>query len=245
MPQDAGDYVCQISDGDNRDQIHTVEILGEWRNAYNCMEPFISLELLPACLLPCMRIFTLCQNIYRKLHCFFCDVQVMQKSLCTRYCCRDNQVAFALAYIIIIIIIIIIRYHFMQVINDYIAEKNHVYRVYSVVGIVKLQCMAYVLLFPKLSAVCFYTCTFRSLLLLLLLLLLLFNVVLNVAIFVIKFIRHFLCSSVWAVMWTGHSPATLRPLSGPSQATLRPLSGHSQTTLRPAHIFSPVRNWFI
>ncbi|XP_063236201.1 protein amalgam-like [Bacillus rossius redtenbacheri] len=27
MPQDAGDYVCQISDGDNRDQIHTVEIL--------------------------------------------------------------------------------------------------------------------------------------------------------------------------------------------------------------------------
>ena len=29
MPQDAGDYVCQISDGDNRDQIHTVEILGE------------------------------------------------------------------------------------------------------------------------------------------------------------------------------------------------------------------------
>jgi hypothetical protein len=29
MPQDAGDYVCQISDGENRDQIHTVEILGE------------------------------------------------------------------------------------------------------------------------------------------------------------------------------------------------------------------------
>ncbi|XP_067007023.1 lachesin [Anabrus simplex] len=26
-PQDAGDYVCQISEGDNRDQIHTVEIL--------------------------------------------------------------------------------------------------------------------------------------------------------------------------------------------------------------------------
>uniref|UniRef100_A0A0A9XXI1 Lachesin n=1 Tax=Lygus hesperus TaxID=30085 RepID=A0A0A9XXI1_LYGHE len=26
-PQDAGDYVCQIGDGDNRDQIHTVEIL--------------------------------------------------------------------------------------------------------------------------------------------------------------------------------------------------------------------------
>ncbi|XP_014256573.2 MAM domain-containing glycosylphosphatidylinositol anchor protein 2-like isoform X2 [Cimex lectularius] len=27
MPQDAGDYVCQIGDGGNRDQIHTVEIL--------------------------------------------------------------------------------------------------------------------------------------------------------------------------------------------------------------------------
>ena len=27
-PQDAGDYVCQISDKVNRDQIHTVEILG-------------------------------------------------------------------------------------------------------------------------------------------------------------------------------------------------------------------------
>ncbi|XP_073988666.1 klingon isoform X2 [Rhodnius prolixus] len=27
MPQDAGDYVCQIGDGENRDQIHTVEIL--------------------------------------------------------------------------------------------------------------------------------------------------------------------------------------------------------------------------
>ncbi|XP_039278694.1 protein amalgam [Nilaparvata lugens] len=27
MPQDAGDYVCQIGDGDTRDQIHTVEIL--------------------------------------------------------------------------------------------------------------------------------------------------------------------------------------------------------------------------
>ncbi|XP_066907483.1 lachesin isoform X2 [Halyomorpha halys] len=26
-PQDAGDYVCQIGDGDNKDQIHTVEIL--------------------------------------------------------------------------------------------------------------------------------------------------------------------------------------------------------------------------
>lgn len=29
MPQDAGDYVCQISDLENRDQIHTVEILGK------------------------------------------------------------------------------------------------------------------------------------------------------------------------------------------------------------------------
>lgn len=28
-PQDAGDYMCQISDQDNRDQVHTVEILGE------------------------------------------------------------------------------------------------------------------------------------------------------------------------------------------------------------------------
>lgn len=29
-PQDAGDYVCQISDKINRDQVHTVEILGEF-----------------------------------------------------------------------------------------------------------------------------------------------------------------------------------------------------------------------
>lgn len=29
MPQDAGDYVCQISDIENKDQIHTVEILGK------------------------------------------------------------------------------------------------------------------------------------------------------------------------------------------------------------------------
>lgn len=28
-PQDAGDYVCQISDKVNKDQVHTVEILGE------------------------------------------------------------------------------------------------------------------------------------------------------------------------------------------------------------------------
>lgn len=30
-PQDAGDYVCQISDKVNRDQTHTVEILGKVR----------------------------------------------------------------------------------------------------------------------------------------------------------------------------------------------------------------------
>ena len=29
MPQDAGDYVCQISYDENRDLIHTVEILGK------------------------------------------------------------------------------------------------------------------------------------------------------------------------------------------------------------------------
>ncbi|KAI5704144.1 hypothetical protein M8J75_002375 [Diaphorina citri] len=29
MPQDAGDYVCQLADQENRDQIHTVEILGK------------------------------------------------------------------------------------------------------------------------------------------------------------------------------------------------------------------------
>lgn len=29
-PQDAGDYVCQISDRVNKDQVHTVEILGEF-----------------------------------------------------------------------------------------------------------------------------------------------------------------------------------------------------------------------
>jgi len=32
-PQDAGDYVCQISDKINRDQVHTVEILGEYMSA--------------------------------------------------------------------------------------------------------------------------------------------------------------------------------------------------------------------
>lgn len=29
-PQDGGDYVCQISDKINKDQVHTVEILGEF-----------------------------------------------------------------------------------------------------------------------------------------------------------------------------------------------------------------------
>lgn len=29
-PQDAGDYVCQISDKVNKDQVHTVEILGKF-----------------------------------------------------------------------------------------------------------------------------------------------------------------------------------------------------------------------
>lgn len=28
-PQDAGDYNCQISDQENRDLVHTVEILGK------------------------------------------------------------------------------------------------------------------------------------------------------------------------------------------------------------------------
>lgn len=29
-PQDAGDYVCQIADKQTKDQVHTVEILGEY-----------------------------------------------------------------------------------------------------------------------------------------------------------------------------------------------------------------------
>lgn len=33
-PQDAGDYVCQISDKINRDQVHTVEILGELLSSF-------------------------------------------------------------------------------------------------------------------------------------------------------------------------------------------------------------------
>lgn len=34
MPQDAGDYVCQISDSHNSDQIHTVEILGKFKTYF-------------------------------------------------------------------------------------------------------------------------------------------------------------------------------------------------------------------
>lgn len=32
--QDAGDYICQIGDQETRDQVHTVEILGKWKNMY-------------------------------------------------------------------------------------------------------------------------------------------------------------------------------------------------------------------
>lgn len=35
-PQDAGDYVCQISDKVNKDQVHTVEILGKFVCVYEC-----------------------------------------------------------------------------------------------------------------------------------------------------------------------------------------------------------------
>ena len=35
-PQDAGDYVCQISDKVNKDQIHTVEILGKNNGSALC-----------------------------------------------------------------------------------------------------------------------------------------------------------------------------------------------------------------
>lgn len=39
-PQDAGDYVCQISDKTNKDQVHTVEILGK-----SCLRIKIFLKL--------------------------------------------------------------------------------------------------------------------------------------------------------------------------------------------------------
>jgi len=29
MPQDAGDYTCQVADEENKDQVHTVEVLGK------------------------------------------------------------------------------------------------------------------------------------------------------------------------------------------------------------------------
>ncbi len=34
MPQDAGDYVCQLSDEHNKDLIHTVEILGKFFSVF-------------------------------------------------------------------------------------------------------------------------------------------------------------------------------------------------------------------
>jgi hypothetical protein len=45
MPQDAGDYVCQISEGENRDQIHTVEILGKhFTGKIECENMFAATE---------------------------------------------------------------------------------------------------------------------------------------------------------------------------------------------------------
>jgi len=35
--QDAGDYICQLGDQENRDQVHTVEILG---NTFLCSSSF-------------------------------------------------------------------------------------------------------------------------------------------------------------------------------------------------------------
>lgn len=40
-PQDAGDYVCQISDKVNRDQVHTVEILGKSSAIYYSMFAYL------------------------------------------------------------------------------------------------------------------------------------------------------------------------------------------------------------
>lgn len=36
-PQDAGDYVCQINNKELKDQVHTVEILGELFNFYKIL----------------------------------------------------------------------------------------------------------------------------------------------------------------------------------------------------------------
>jgi hypothetical protein len=60
---------------------------------------------------------------------------------------------------------------FMQGIYNYIAETNHVSRVYNFAGILCLQCMVHVKLFPMLKVFWFYISTFRSMCLLLLLLL--------------------------------------------------------------------------
>lgn len=45
-PQDAGDYVCQISDKVNKDQIHTVEILGKPRPLFCLMMMMLLLAIL-------------------------------------------------------------------------------------------------------------------------------------------------------------------------------------------------------
>lgn len=45
-PQDAGDYVCQISDKINRDQVHTVEILGEYIHMLTYLHSIMSSSLL-------------------------------------------------------------------------------------------------------------------------------------------------------------------------------------------------------
>lgn len=47
-PQDAGDYVCQISDKVNKDQIHTVEILGKPRPLFCLMMMMMLLAILSA-----------------------------------------------------------------------------------------------------------------------------------------------------------------------------------------------------
>jgi hypothetical protein len=140
-----------------------------------------------------MRISTLCQNVcYNKSDNIYlcCTVSYV---MCR--CCGSHFTLHVVAAIIkwsclsfiIIIIIIIIRYHFMHGINDFTTETNNVSRVYNV-GILKLPCMAYVLLFPKLSAftlvlseVWYYYYYY-------------FNI-LNVATFFIKFVRHSLLFS--------------------------------------------------
>lgn len=47
--QDAGDYICQLGDQENRDQVHTVEILGNFRETfYKYSITSLSLILSPA-----------------------------------------------------------------------------------------------------------------------------------------------------------------------------------------------------